>query len=617
VTGASIYSLAEGSHAKAESATWARFAAPGSAPEFCASWLAILCGQVDRINGAIVLLESGAEGSFVPAAAWPDPAQSLLHLGPTAEATLKDRRGVVQAGASPSGAGTFVGYPIEVDGRLHGAVVLDIKPRPDPEVQRVLRQVHWGSAWLLEQFRQQAQRAERERSARVVVANEVLATALQDGPLGHALLAVCNDLAGRLGCERVAAGLVEHDSCSVRAISHTSTFDARSDFVQQLADAMDEVLDLDQSFVHPPLDADAVGGLAQATLSASRAETSVLSVALANDRDVVGVLTLERARGRPFERADLELCEAVGLLLGPVVALKVRDERPMWRRAQDQVRAGALVLFGPGHPGAKLIAFVCVLALCLVSLLDTSYRVTSKVVIEGAIQRAMVAPFQGFVGESLVRAGDTVRQGQVLARLDDRDLKLERSRWAAEAEQMQRRYRLAAASQDRSAMTVAAAQEEQAQAQLALADERLARATLRAPFDGIVVTGDLGQLLGSPVEQGKVLFEVAPLDAYRVILQVDERDIGELALGQPGELALAGMPYERQRFTVRQIIPISTPQDGRNAFRVEARLDGASVRLRPGMEGVGKVEVGERKLIWVWTHGLVEWVRLATWRWLG
>jgi hypothetical protein len=34
------------------------------------------------------------------------------------------------------------------------------------------------------------------------------------------------------------------------------------------------------------------------------------------------------------------------------------------------------------------------------------------------------------------------------------------------------------------------------------------------------------------------------------------------------------------------------------------------------MEGVAKVEVGERKLWWVWTHTLVDWLRLATWRWL-
>jgi biotin carboxyl carrier protein len=619
VTGASIHSLADGSHAKAESAAWARFASPGNASEFCASWLAILCGQADRVQGGLVLLETDGPGSFSPAAAWPDPGQNLLHLGPAAEATLKERRGVVLSGVSPAGGqGTFVGYPIELDGRLHGAVVLDIKPRTDPEVQRVLRLVHWGSAWLLDQFRQQAQRAEQARAARLATASEVVATALQDGSLQQCLLAVANEVAGRLDCERVALGLVHHDSCVVQAISHTSTFDRRSDFVRQLADAMDEVYDLDQPFVHPPFEVDAVGGLAHAALSAARAEACVLSVALANDREVVGVMTLERVHARAFDRAELELCETLGQLLGPVVALKQRDERSLWRRAQQSVRDAAVVLFGPRHPGAKLVTVVCLAALLVFSIVDTSYRVTSKVVIEGAVQRAMVAPFQGFVGESLVRAGDTVRQGQVMARLEDRELRLERARWAAEAEQMQRRYRQAAAAQDRSAMTVAAAQEQQSQAQLALAEERLMRATLAAPYDGIVVTGDLSQLLGSPVEQGKVLFEVAPLDAYRVILNVDERDIGELTPGQSGEIALAGMPYERLPFTVRQVTPISTAQEGRNYFRVEARLNGApSLRLRPGMEGVGKIEVGQRKLVWIWTHPLQEWLQLTAWRWLG
>ena len=156
------------------------------------------------------------------------------------------------------------------------------------------------------------------------------------------------------------------------------------------------------------------------------------------------------------------------------------------------------------------------------------------------------------------------------------------------------------------------------EAQLALVEEQLSRAEMVAPFDGMVVSGDLSQLLGSPVEQGKVLFEVAPLDAYRVVLQVDERDIAELALGQRGQIALViGHAHERLPFTVRQITPVTTAQEGRNFFRVEARLDQAPPRLRPGMEGVGKVEVGERKLIWIWTHSLVEWLQLATWRWLG
>ena len=134
--------------------------------------------------------------------------------------------------------------------------------------------------------------------------------------------------------------------------------------------------------------------------------------------------------------------------------------------------------------------------------------------------------------------------------------------------------------------------------------------------DGIVVSGDLSQLLGAPVEQGKLLFEIAPLDEYRVILQVDERDIAQLKVGQRGELALSGLPHERLPFVVSQIAPVSTPDEGRNSFRVEAQIEHPSQRLRPGMEGVGKVEIGRRRLLWVWTHNLVDWLRLAAWNWL-
>jgi len=164
-------------------------------------------------------------------------------------------------------------------------------------------------------------------------------------------------------------------------------------------------------------------------------------------------------------------------------------------------------------------------------------------------------------------------------------------------------------------MAVTAAQVAQAGAQLSLVEEKLTRATLVAPFDGVVVVGDLSQLLGSPVELGKTLFEIAPLDAYRVILNVDERDIADIRVGQHGELALSGIPYERMRFAVKQITSISTTQDGHNFFRVEAQIDKPSERLRPGMEGVGKVLVGNRKLIWIWTHSLVDWLRLWFWRW--
>jgi RND family efflux transporter MFP subunit len=619
LSSAPIYSFADGAQARAESAAWAQFSAPASNTDFCTSWLAILCIQVARVNGALVLLKTGGDNTYSPVAAWPDASKSLVHLGPAAEAALKERCGIVLGDTSGQStqAPTMVGYPIEVDGELHGAVVLDLSPRPDPEIQHALRQLHWGSAWLIDQFRQQVVMEERRRASQLALATEMIATAMLESRLGASSLAVANEMASRLGCERVGVGFEKAGNVKVAAISHTASFDERTDFVRLIGEAMDEVLDLDMPFVHPALQADAVGGLAHAVLSDARNGAAILSVPLMDDGVMMGVLSLERVRERPFNQDDLALCKTVGQLLGPIFALKQRGERGFWARWMDGLRRGSTALFGPRHPGLKLGVLLGGLALVFFSVSSGTYRVASKTVIEGSVQRALVAPFQGYISEGLVRAGESVEKGQVLARLDDRELVLERARWTSEVEQMQRRYRQAASQRERASMAVAVAQIQQAQAQLALVQGRLSRATVLAPFDGIVVQGDLTQLLGSPVEQGKVLFEVAPLDTYRVVLNVDERDIAEMREGQRGELALSGIPHDLLAFTVHQITPISTAQDGRNYFRVEAQLDNANLRLRPGMEGIGKVKVGERKLVWIWTHTFVDWVRLWSWRWFG
>jgi RND family efflux transporter MFP subunit len=243
------------------------------------------------------------------------------------------------------------------------------------------------------------------------------------------------------------------------------------------------------------------------------------------------------------------------------------------------------------------------------------YRVTAQTNLEGTIQRAVGAPLNGYIKEAPVRAGDIVRNGEMLCLLDDRDLKLERLKWATQKEQLLKQYREAMAKHDRAQVQINKAKIDQAEAQISLLDEQLARTKVVTPFDGIVMSGDLTQSLGAPVERGQVLFEVAPLDAYRVMVQVDERDIGEIVVGQRGELALPSMPGEIFPLAISKITPVSTAKEGRNYFRVEAQLENPSPRLRPGMEGIGKVTVDQRKLIWIWTHEVIDWVRLKLWAW--
>jgi multidrug resistance efflux pump len=608
---APIYSLATDDHGRAEAAAWARFSSARDAAEFCASWLAILCAQLGRTNGALLLVGPERDGAFRPAAAWPDATRNLQYLVPAAEKALTERRGVVL----PREAGSLVGYPIEVSGTLRGAVALDLAGG-EPALQQALRLVYWASAWLVDQFRQQDLRERDAQLARLALAADLVATALQERRYASSALAVANELAARLSCDRVSIGVEAASGIDVRAISHTASFDPKTNLVRLIGEAMHEVLDAETAIVHPGGEGEELAALAHAELARELKDAAVLSVPLLEDGHAAGVLTLERARGEPFDAQSVELCKTVGMLLGPILELKRQSERSEWQRLREALSGGARALFGPRHPGLKLLASLGVIAALFLALASGEYRVAAKTVIEGEVQRAVVAPFDGYVVESRARAGDNVAKGQLVARLDERDLRLERTRLESEREQLLGKHRQALATLDRATMAAVAAQISQTDAQLSLVEDRLGRAALVAPFDGVVVSGDLSQMLGTPVEQGKVLFQIAPLSAYRVILEVDERDIAQLRVGQKGELALSGIPDQALRFAVKQITPVSTAQDGRNYFRVEAQLDDASARLRPGMEGVGKVAVGERKLFWIWTHPLLDWLRLWLWRWL-
>ena len=330
-----------------------------------------------------------------------------------------------------------------------------------------------------------------------------------------------------------------------------------------------------------------------------------------------GVLTLERHRDAPFSAEELQLAETVATLTGPLIGLHAEEHRWISGRLRDAAATALAALFGPARPALKLATALALALLATLALAQGDYRVTARSVLEGEIQRAAVAPFDGFIRTAPKRAGDTVRAGETLATLDDRDLILDRQKFLAEREKLTQKYREALAKSERATMAVLAAQLAQAQAELSLAEEKLARARIAAPFDAIIVSGDLRQMLGSPIERGKTLFELAPLDSFRLVLQADEREIRWLAPGQHGLLALAAAPTHRLPVTITRVTPVATAEDGRNYFRVEARLDAPpTVPLRPGMEGVAKIETGEASLLWIWTHAVIDWVRLFLWQWL-
>jgi len=114
-----------------------------------------------------------------------------------------------------------------------------------------------------------------------------------------------------------------------------------------------------------------------------------------------------------------------------------------------------------------------------------------------------------------------------------------------------------------------------------------------------------------------VLFEVAPLKDFRVALQIEEGDISYLEAGQTGHFAPTGLAGRTVPFTVTKLTSVTANEDGKNVFRVEAELaPEAPATLRPGMEGIAKVEIDRRSALWIWTRSLRDWLRLFLWKWL-
>lgn len=604
-----------------EHVLWTAFAEASTVEAFCRSWLALQCRMMSAVRAGIVLVGPADRGPFRPVATWPSGLRTFKHLTKTAERTLAERRGLVSRGESAeddSQNGHYeIGYPLEVREALHGAAVLEVISTSDVERQGMMRQLHWGAAWLELLFSREAVAAEKATRERIQAALDLVATSVGHERFYASAMALATALATSLSCDRVSLGFVKRGHARVTAVSHSAEFKAHTNVMRGVAEAMDEAIDQRETIVYPPsAEGAAVVIQAHTAFAKEHGSGALLCVPLEAGGKGIGALLLERPAERPFDQKSVDLCRSVASLVGPVLDLHRREDRWLGAKIWDSLTRSVGDLVGPSHVALKLmtVSIVGLLAFCLLATGD--YRVSAKTVLEPVVQRAAAAPFNAYIREAPIRAGDVVHVGEVLCTLDDRELRLERVKSFSKLEEYRKEYHKAMAEREAAKVEIVTAQIHQVQAEIALLDDQLAHTRVLAPFDGIVVSGDWTQSMGAPVEKGKVLFEIAPLDSYRVVLQVDERDIADVQVGQHGHLLLSAFPSEPLAVTVAKMTPVSTAKDGRNFFRVEATLDQPHNKLRPAMEGAGKLEIDQRSLVWIWTHQVVDWIRLTVWTWL-
>ncbi len=578
------------------------------------TWLAWQCRMVAGIiRGALFhATRDGRTDAVV--SIWPGGGEGQDQMQDVASQVVKGGRGIIRSqqkyGPGNHRTCDLIACPLSVGGKLVAVVTVMVSTRSEPQQHAVMQLLQWGGLWL-ETLIQQHNETQKE----VGLFTLALMTDILGQSDSHlAIIEVVNRLADRFDCERVSMGFRNGLSIRLETLSRVANFDPRTQLVRRIEAAMEEAVDQATILVHPAQSSQPPFiTRAHSELSEQQGHGSICTIPLPGRSATIGAITLERGDQKPFDKDTLALCESLAKLIGPALDMKRREERPIWSKAGEAFVGLAAKLFGPSRFKPMLTLLSITLVLVTLSLVDGAYRITAPASIEGGFRQLLVAPQDGYVRQAEVRAGDLVHEGQLIATLDDSDLKLELLKWQSQRNKVEKEYQDALAKRDRTSLSVSRAQLEQMDAEIRLVEEMIERTEMLAPFDGVVLSGDLSQSLGSPVETGQVLFEVAPLDSYRVLLEVDEHDVADLRQGKSGQLIIAALPNKVFNISLGKVTPVAISGEGRNYFKVEASMDMPSNILRPGMQGVAKVDIGQRKLLWIWTHAVIDRVRLWIW----
>ncbi|CAO4154152.1 efflux RND transporter periplasmic adaptor subunit [Methylorubrum aminovorans] len=585
------------------------------------AWLTLQAPMLGAPRACVLL--PGTSVGLAPLAVFPAQSECEAGLRETAEAALRENRPVVQAmaetgplpGAPPQVSGAWIALPLALDDACFAVAGFALDSLDKDELRAAIRQVQWGSAWLVAKQAELIGRGERRTLARSRSVLDLLAGVLEQSRFSAACTAAVTDLAIAFSCQRAAIGFVRRGSARITAISHSAQFGREMNLVRRLGACMNEAIDQRSLILFPPPENEATVTTAHADLARLQYGGRVLTVPMLVDDRFVGAITLERPADQPFSLETVEQVSACAAAIGPVLEDKRQNDRWLVLKATDALMNGARLVFGPNKTGLKVGLGAVLATVLALSVIKTDYRVTADARVEGLVRRSVVASYDGYLKTAGHRAGDTVRKGDLLAALEDRDLALERLRWVTERQQRTYEYDKALATRQPATINVVKSQIDQADAQIRLLDEQIARSKFTAPFDGLIVSGDLSQSIGGAVSRGQVLFEIAPLDSYRVVLSVDERLIADLREGQTGHVLATSLPDQPQMLTIQTITPVAEAKNGRNLFRVEGRIEDGATRLRPGMEGIAKVDVDRRLLAWIWARPIVDWLRLAVWHW--
>jgi RND family efflux transporter MFP subunit len=338
---------------------------------------------------------------------------------------------------------------------------------------------------------------------------------------------------------------------------------------------------------------------------------------LADDEGRLGLLLFESSDPDFLSPAHLEMIR----VLAAQATVAVRNaslykEVPFIGILGPMLQRKAKFLALEKRRRALLVAGVVALALFL-AIFPMPMRVDGISTVASARSIQVQPEIDGVVRQVYVREGDHVQRGQVLADLEDWDYRAALAGAEAKYQTATMEMNRALANNDGAQAGIQGVQARYWASEVERARERLEKTHLRSLLDGWVTTPHVEDLTGRHLAAGDTFAEVADSSDARVDVAVDESEVSLLRSGAAAAIKVEGFPTQTFRGHVAVISPKSQAEGDARYFYARVDVPNPDGRLRPGMQGRGKVSVGWHPVGMVLFRGLFMWLYSKLWWWFG
>jgi putative peptide zinc metalloprotease protein len=255
------------------------------------------------------------------------------------------------------------------------------------------------------------------------------------------------------------------------------------------------------------------------------------------------------------------------------------------------------------------------------------FKVPGDFVLEPGKRVSLRSKVAGKVSQVLVREGDSVRAGEVLAVLENPELEANSATLLQELTLARSNLRTNQFLNDTERSAEAGRHQLRFQSELTVARERKNALQIRAPFDATVTTSNLEQKLGEFLPAGNEFCQIVDRGTVRARVLVRDWDLAEVKPGTAVHLKVLALPFRTYTGNVARILPaasedrpVAQPEklermghELTNYFALVVDLPNPDGSLREGMTGIAKVSGKYRPIAWQAGRSVWRWIRGLVW----